>query len=224
MSFRPLRVTSLHYVLTLLLLTATLGASVWSDHRPPAVLAAPMDSINTKIDGWTSAGNQQFRDTIVASLNATSYLSRSYRKDRSDLDMFVAFYEHLRAGESMHSPKYCLPGGGWEFSDFKTIPLSTGGREAKINRAIVRRGDERQLLLYWYQSRPRVIASEYQSKFFLVWDGLIHGNQGGSIVRVMLPDRPGADQEGLSFAAQLIPEVQRCFGAGKRPADAINPQ
>jgi EpsI family protein len=219
MRFQPLRVTSLHYLLTLLLLAATLGASVWSDRRPPAVLAAPIDSINTRIDGWTSTGNQQLGDTIIASLNATSYLSRTYRKDRSELDVFMAFYEHLRAGESMHSPKYCLPGGGWEFSDFKTVSLSSGGREAKINRAIVRKGAERQLLLYWYQSRPRVIASEYQSKFFLVWDGLVRGNQGGSIVRVMLPDRPGADQEGLAFAAQLIPEVQKCFG--KRPADPV---
>jgi len=222
MSFRSLRITSLHYVLTLLLLTATLGASVWSDHRPPAVLAAPIDSISTEIDGWTSAGNQQLGETIVASLNATSYLSRTYRKDRSELDVFMAFYEHLRAGESMHSPKYCLPGGGWEFSDFKTVSLTSGERQAKINQAIVRRGSERQLLLYWYQSRPRVVASEYQSKFFLVWDGLVQGNQGGSIVRVMLPDRPGAEQEGLAFATRLIPEVQKCFA--KRAADPVIPQ
>lgn len=216
MTYRPLRIASLHYPLTLLLLAATLGASVWSDHRSPAVLVAPIDSINTRIDGWTSAGNQRLRDTIVASLNATSYLSRTYRRDRSELDLFVAFYAQLRAGESMHSPKYCLPGGGWEFSDFQTQKISTGTGEAKINRAIVRRGEERQLLLYWYQSRPRVIASEYQSKLFLVWDGLVRGNQGGSIVRVMLPDRPGAGQEGVAFATQLITEVQRCFGPGNR--------
>jgi len=221
MSFRPLRITSLHYVLTLLLLSATLGASVWSDHRPPAVLAAPINSINTQIGGWTSVGNQRLGDTIVASLNATSYLSRTYRKDRTELDVFMAFYEHLRAGESMHSPKYCLPGGGWEFSDFKTVRLTNGEREAKINRAIVRRGAERQLLLYWYQSEPRVIASEYQSKFFLVWDGLVRGNLGGSIVRVMVPDLPGAEEAGLAFATQLIPEVQRCFVSSNIRANPV---
>jgi len=200
-----------HYFLTLLLLSSTLVASIWSDHRAPVVLAKPIDSINTRIDGWSSAGNQQLRDRIVASLNATSYLSRTYRKDRNELDLFVAFYAQLRAGESMHSPKYCLPGGGWEFSDIRTVSLSANGRQAKVNRALVHLGDERQLMLYWYQSRPRIIASEYQSKLFLVWDGLTRGNQGGSIVRIMLPDRPGADQEALAFATQLIPQVQSCF-------------
>jgi len=208
-----------HYFLTLLLLSATLAASVWSDHRAPVVLAKPIDSISTQIDGWNSAGNKQLRDRIVASLKATSYLSRTYRKDRNTLDLFVAFYARLRAGESMHSPKYCLPGGGWEFSDVRTVELPANGRTAKINRALIRRGDEQQLMLYWYQSEPRIIASEYQSKIFLVWDGLTRGNQGGSIVRIMLPDRPGASEQGLAFATQLIGEVQRCFGAGNRKAD-----
>jgi EpsI family protein len=207
-----LRIKSVHYLLTLLLLTGTLGASVWSDHRTPAILVAPIDTISKTIGGWTSRGDQPLGDTIVASLAATSYLSRTYRKDRTEADFFMAFYEQVRAGESMHSPKYCLPGGGWEFSDFRTVVLNNGGRPAKINRAIVRRGEERQLLLYWYQSRPRVIASEFESKFFLVWDGLVRGNQGGSIVRLMLPDRPGAEEEGLALASQVIPEVQRCFG------------
>ena len=79
-----------HYFLTLLLLSATLAASVWSDHRAPVVLAKPIDSIGTQIDGWTSAGNQQLRDRVVASLKATNYLSRTYRKDRNTLDLFVA--------------------------------------------------------------------------------------------------------------------------------------
>ena len=200
-----------HYFLTLLLLSATLVASVWSDHRSPVVLAKPIDSISTQINGWTSAGNQQLRDRVVASLKATSYLSRTYRKDRNALDLFVAFYAQLRAGESMHSPKYCLPGGGWEFSEMRTVDIPANGSIAKINRAVVRRGEERQLILYWYQSKPRIIASEYQSKIYLVWDGLTRGNQGGSIVRVMLPDRPGADQDAMAFAKELIPLVQNCF-------------
>jgi EpsI family protein len=210
MNFRS---ASPHYVLTILLLTVTLGASAWSDHRAPSVLAAPIESIAPRIAGWSSTGNVELRDTIVASLKATSYLSRTYRKDQNALDFFMAFYAQPRTGESMHSPKYCLPGGGWEFSDFKTVELTPGDRTVKINQATIRRGDERQLLFYWYQSRPRIIASEYQSKLFLVWDGLTRGNQGGAIVRVMLPYQPGAEQNGLDFAAKLIPEVQRCFGA-----------
>jgi EpsI family protein len=209
---KSIRLSSLHFVLTFLLLSATLAATVWSDHRKPVVLARPIDAISMQLAGWAASGNEKLRDTIVASLNATSYLSRTYRKERAELDMFMAFYAQPRTGESMHSPKYCLPGGGWEFTDTTTINLSLpNNRTAKINRALIRRGDQREILLYWYQSQPRVIASEYESKIFLVWDGLTRGNQGGSIVRVMLHDRPGAEQDGIAFATHLIPEVQRCF-------------
>lgn len=212
MTTHPLRLKSSHYLFTMLLLSGTLAASIWSDHRDSAVLVKPIDTIDKRIGSWNTDGNRELRDTIVASLGATSYLSRIYRKDRSELDMFVAFYAQQRTGETMHSPKYCLPGGGWEFSDFRTITLSPAGRTVKINRAAIRRGDERQVLLYWYQSRARIVASEYQSKLFLVWDGLTRANQGGSIVRVMFRENPGAEQEGLAFATQLIPEIQKCLG------------
>jgi hypothetical protein len=68
-------------------------------------------------------------------------------------------------------------------------------------------------MLYWYQSSTRIVASEYQNKFFLVWDGLVHGNQGGSIVRVMLPDAPDAEAQAVNFAVNLIPQMRRSLGA-----------
>lgn len=196
---------------TMLILSATLGAAVWSDRRNPEVLAKPLDSIATEIDGWRALGNQTLRDRIAASLDATSYLSRTYRKGPDELDMFTAFYAQQKAGESMHSPKYCLPGGGWEFMEFRTITVPTATGPARINRAQIQRPGNRALMFYWYQSRTRIVASEYESKIFLVWDGLLHSNPGGSIVRVMLPDRPAAEQEGLSFASHLIPQVQACL-------------
>jgi EpsI family protein len=173
----------------------------------------PLDSISREIDGWTSNGNDTLGDTIVASLDATSYLSRTYHKGRNDLDMFTAFYAQQKAGESMHSPKYCLPGGGWEFSDFTTVSLPLDGQTMKINRTLIQKPGSRALIFYWYQSRSRVVASEFQSKYFLVWDGLVHANPGGSIVRVMLSDRPGAEQQGITFATALLSEVQKCFRA-----------
>jgi EpsI family protein len=128
--------------------------------------------------------------------------------------LFAAFYARQRAGESMHSPKNCLPGAGWEFAEFTTVPLTFPGGTAKINRAVIQKPGSRALMFYWYQTRNRVVASEYQSKVFLVWDGFIHANPGGSIVRVLLPDRPGAQEEGLAFAAQLVNRLQWCLRAG----------
>ena len=213
MTIHPFRRVPLHLLITLLLLSATLAASLWADRREPSPLAAPLDSISSQIAGWTSAGNMTLKDRIAASLAATSYLSRTYRKGQAQLDMFTAFYAQQRAGDTMHSPKYCLPGGGWEFADMRTINLELPGPKVTVNRAVIQRGGERQLMLYWYQSPTRIVASEYQNKFFLVWDGLVHGNQGGSIVRVMLPDGPGAEAEAVNFAVNLIPQMRRSLGA-----------
>jgi EpsI family protein len=194
-----------------MILSATLGAAVWSDRRNPEILRKPLDSISTEIDGWRSLGNQTLQDRIAASLDATSYLSRIYRKGPDELDMFTAFYAQQKAGESMHSPKYCLPGGGWEFTEFRKITLPTPGGPATVNRAAIQRPGSRAIMFYWYQSRTRIVASEYESKIFLVWDGLIHANPGGSIVRVMLPDRPDAERQGVSFASKLVLQVQSCL-------------
>jgi EpsI family protein len=202
-----------HLLIVLLLLSATLAASVWADRREPSSLASPLDSIAVQLAGWTAAGDATLKDTIAASLAATSYLSRTYRKGHTQLDMFAAFYAQQRAGDTMHSPKYCLPGGGWEFVDIRAITLDQPGPKITINRAVIQRGGERQFMLYWYQSPTRIVASEYQNKFFLVWDGLVHGNQGGSIVRIMLTDGPGAEAEATNFAAKLIPQMKRSLGA-----------
>jgi EpsI family protein len=149
-----------HLLLTIAILSSTLAAVLWSNHRNPEVLAKPLDSISRQIDGWTSTGNQKLRDTIVATLDATSYLSRTYRRGQDELDVFTAFYARQKAGESMHSPKFCLPGGGWKFSDFRTVTLPTPNGPAQINRSVIQKPGSRALLFYWYRSRSRVVARQ----------------------------------------------------------------
>lgn len=205
--------TAPHFLLTAVILAATLAAIHWTDHRSPEVLARPLDSIPSQIDGWTASGDIQLRDRIAASLDATSYLSRTYRKAGQELDMFTAFYAQQKAGESMHSPKYCLPGAGWEFEEFKKVTLQSPMGPVSVNRAVIQRPGSRALMYYWYQSRTRVVASEYQSKIFLVWDGLVHANPGGSIVRVMVADNPALDREGAAFASRLVREVGVSLGS-----------
>jgi hypothetical protein len=69
------------------------------------------------------------------------------------------------------------------------------------------------LMFYWYQSKTRIVASEYMGKILLARDTLLSGHTAGSIVRIMLPDTPAANAEGVAFATRLIPEVERCFGS-----------
>jgi EpsI family protein len=86
------------------------------------------------------------------------------------------------------------------------------GQVVRINKYAIQNQGFRRLILYWYQSRNRIIASEYLGKVLLVKDTLIEGNTAGAIVRITMPDDPESAEEGPAFASDIVTEVQRCFG------------
>jgi EpsI family protein len=197
---------------TVLILAATLTVSTLSEVRHPGRLARTLTNIPTELAGWTTVRDEQLATGVLAVLKPTSYLSRIYEKHGSQLTLFVAYYAEQRAGESMHSPKNCLPGGGWEIWRFDSALIPVGQSVAKVNEYSIQNGGARNLVFYWYQSNNRVIASEYLGKIMLVRDALFDGITAGSIVRIVLPDLPEARDEGRAFAAALIPEMQLCLG------------
>jgi EpsI family protein len=202
------------FVLTAALLAVTFAAAKFTERRYPAALVAPLTSISNQLAGWSAIGDEKLTDQVEGVLAASSYLTRGYRRGKDQLNLFIAFYEQQRAGESMHSPKHCLPGGGWEIWDYASAQVPIGSQTVKINKYFIQNAGQRLVMLYWYQSRQRIIASEYLGKLFLVKDAITEGKTDGSIVRITLTDQPGAVENGIQFATSLIPEVQRCFGGG----------
>jgi EpsI family protein len=201
-----------HFVVTVSLLAATLALAAWSIRRIPQPLALPLARIPSTISGWIAADPDGTLDApTLHSLDPTSYLVRNYKNGAVRLDLFIAFYAQQRAGESMHSPKACLPGAGWEIWKNDSTNVSLNGRPVTVNKYSIQKSGTRMLMLYWYQSAARIVASEYAGKFLLAKDTLLTGRTAGSLVRITLPDATGATDEGLAFAAKLIPEVQRCF-------------
>ena len=95
----------------------------------------------------------------------------------------------------MHSPRSCLPGGGWQFSDFDqlTLPVSINGQALRVNRTIIELGNQRQLVYYWFQQRGRIITNELAVKWYLFWDALTRHRTDGALVRVIVPLSHGGD-------------------------------
>lgn len=199
--------------LTAAMLSVTQVASVVSERRTPASLARRLDAFPARLGDWVAVKRTDALSARVeASLAATEHMGRMYRHQGNSVDVFIAYYANQRAGESMHSPKHCLPGGGWEFSSFGTVNVPVGGTTVRINRDRIQKNGHGAIVLYWYQTQDRIIAEEYLGKVYLAWDALTKGHASGSIVRLFLTDSPGAQEDGIRLASLVIPQVQQSFG------------
>jgi EpsI family protein len=145
-------------------------------------------------------------------LRADDYLTRQYAASPGKTaSLFVAYFRSQRAGQTPHSPKNCLPGSGWTWSVSDTIRVNIAGRAQpiEINRYIVSKttggADERAVVLYWYQSRDRVVASEYRAAAFTAWDALRYNRTDTELVRVVTP----AVQDGVEFVQAFFTSLRR---------------
>src|SRR4029077_3269960 len=136
-------------------------------------LTAPLSSISRSIAGYAANDDPPLDEHSLHALQPTSYLQRTYAKGNLRANLFIAFYTQQRAGESMHSPKHCLPGSGWEIWDYGSADIPVNGRTFRVNNYSISHEGERRLVLYWYQSKSRIVASEYMGKVLLARDALL---------------------------------------------------
>ena len=126
--------------------------------------------------------DEELEPEVVKTLGATDIVLRRYTADgRSPVWLYAGFYTSQRTGAVIHSPKQCLPGNGWNIVRSERVLLDLS------SAALVSRGEDRQLVLYWYQERGRVIADEYWGKAYLVWDSMTRGRSDGALVRLSTP-------------------------------------
>jgi EpsI family protein len=199
-------------IATVLVLSTAIMASRLIERRTPGSLAKPLPTIPTRLDGFLSQENPPIEDRVLHKLLPTSYLSRTYSQGSRQIDLFIAYYAQQKTGESMHSPKHCLPGAGWEIWNSAAVNVSVQGNAYKLNRYYIQSGGARMQALYWYQNKNRIFASEYLGKLLLVHDALLHDDASGSLVRLIYADNPEMSEVSTRFASGLIPYVQDCFG------------
>lgn len=121
--------------------------------------------------------------------------------------LYVGYYGSQRTGATYHSPKNCLPGGGWVFKSSEPVAGVLPGRpEAVINRVVIERGFDKQLILYWYQDRGRIIASEYAAKGYLILDATTRNRTDGALVRVST-SIVGSEDEAFRHAAAFVEQA-----------------
>jgi EpsI family protein len=151
------------------------------------------------------------RDSIekkyLDELKLNDYIIADYKNDSGDgVNLYLAYYDSQRSGAAAHSPKSCIPGGGWRIKSHSVIDVEGTGKS--VNRMLIRKGDYRQLVYYWFDQRGRIITNEYMVKWYLFWDSLTLGRTDGALVRLTTALEPGEDvanaDKRLSDFAQLI--------------------
>lgn len=188
-----------------LLLVLTLSARAWLSAAPVKPARRPLAEFPMQIGEYKVVNSRKIEDDVQKVLKADDYIDRRYvTADGRSADLFIAFYEAQRAGESMHSPKNCLPGSGWEPVLSDTIQVPYDGSTVAVNRYVVENAGHRSLILYWYQSPNRIIASEYAGKFYLVYDAIKTKRRDGAIVRLVFDLPKSASLETVQARATSL--------------------
>lgn len=130
--------------------------------------------------------------------------------------IYVGYYETQRQGKTIHSPKNCMPGAGWEALTASTLPVRTAQGTYTVNQYLLQNGKQIALVLYWYQGRGHVEADEYRVKWNLLRDSALRARSDEALVRIIVPvrdSREAALDLAARVAAQLIPAVGKALPA-----------
>lgn len=176
-------------VLAATVLLLVQGVMLYSAIRPEAIAPGrPLAEVPKTLGAWQFVQDGVIEQEILDILNADDVLNRVYAIGAQPAFLFVAAFRSQRNGKAPHSPKNCLPGSGWTplNSGEVTIDLGANG-PITVNRYVVAHGDQRSLVLYWYQSRDRVVASEYKAKFWVMADSIRLNRTDTALVRVVVP-------------------------------------
>lgn len=203
------------FVLVAVLIAAAalfLHARAGNEVFPPRL---PLRQFPTQLGNWTGT-DVAIDKEVLDVLGPGDFLLRVYQDQEKDryIDLFIAYFRSQRAGDTIHSPKNCLPGAGWTQIESRRITISRPGHPPfPATRYVIAKGDARQLVLYWYWAHDRGVASEYWAKFYLVADSIKMNRSDGALVRITTPMYPGetadaAQQRLLPFVDYVVPQLQ----------------
>jgi EpsI family protein len=181
-------------------------------HGETIVPHQPLHELPLTLGNWTGK-EQPLEARIVQVVGVSDYTNRIYSSQQAGLaQVYIGYYSNQRTGDTIHSPKNCLPGAGWDpvQSDYATISIP-GGRQIVVNEYVIQQGLDKMLVFYWYQDRGRVIASEYSAKFWMVADAISRNRTDGALVRLITPlhdDEVDARARLVSFTQILFPHLE----------------
>jgi EpsI family protein len=184
-----------------------------ADRNPPS---EPLSQMPFNIAGWAGI-DQQFDQETLNVLGAGDVLTRVYTQvgQPASIGLFIGYFPSQRTGQTIHSPKNCLPGSGWVFESSTYVDLTdVNGKPHRVGEYVIANGAAKQFVIYWYQAHGRSMASEYMAKIYMVVDAIRTNRTDGALVRVITPitsseDISAARNRAEKFTMRLAPLLPR---------------
>jgi len=206
-------------IVVLAVLAAAMVSVARANRAEEVPLRIALSLFPMQLGEWQGVQRPPFTQRVLEVLGLDDYLTRYYQnRSRDVVDLYIGYWRSQQQGGAIHSPQNCLPGSGWEpvsqgiltFPD----PRTPGAPALSVNRYLIRKGTERQLVLYWYQSRGRIVGSEYWSKIYLVLDAARYNRTDAALVRLVVPVADGspeaearAESQAIGFANEILPAL-----------------
>lgn len=198
--------SSLTVVLIAFMLSLMMGARVEQVPQRSEFSRFPMN-----FDGWHGR-SEKLPLEVIDVLKFDDYLIANYvHSDGWPVNFYAAWYDSQSKGQSAHSPSSCIPGGGWTIENIsvRSVPgVMVAAQPLRVNRVDIRKGNQHQLVYYWFQQRGRIITNEYKVKGYLFLDGLLRNRTDGALVRLSTAMKSGeklgdADKRLIRFARDI---------------------
>jgi EpsI family protein len=198
-------------IVVAMLTCATLVGARANEEAP--VVRESLSTLPYALERWQGREAAPLAGDVVAQLGVDDYINRTYTSAGGvPIGLYAGYYTSQRQGHTIHSPQNCLPGAGWQPIQSSTVLLVAGGRRLPVNQYLIQKGVDRQVVLYWYQGRGRVVANEFANKAYLMWDAASLRRTNGGLVRVISPlPRSGGDSvaDAIAFATAIVPRLDR---------------
>jgi exosortase D (VPLPA-CTERM-specific) len=207
------------------------AAMLWSPltrPEPPVIQRDPFLLFPRELGEWRGIMHPDLPREITDVLKADDYLLIGYEAagQAAPVDLFVAWYRDQTRAQ-IHTPEVCIPAGGWEMSSIGTEEIVIRADDGQsvavpVNRAIIQKGLEKQLVYYWFDQSGRRIASDYAAKAWLIRDALESGRTDGALVRLTTPVAPGepvgsAEARLRNVMEAALPVLPRFIGSDPAP-------
>lgn len=192
-------------IVCVLLLTAGLFMQFHKDDSYP--LTRPLDSFPVASGQWRTVASQHFDQSTIEVLNPTDYLFRRYINPQGRfVDLYIGYHDGGQGAGPVHSPKNCLPGGGWNLESRQNIKINVGGDALPVVRSLYMKGGVKVQLMYWYQVAGNVFDSELGMKAGEITASVFHRRRDTALVRVS-----AAVKEGESGNEELLVDFLTAF-------------